>query len=188
MCIRDRDQGSALAPETPEALQEGAAQPEEKTAEELYDESFKTLREGDIVKGKVMSVDENGALVDVGYKSEGVISAQELERRGVIGSFELSPGDEIMVYVLSVESGEGSLRLSKRKADEEAAWKNLEQAYSCLLYTSCRDGDLIEIIAERGQANVCVSAASGNILGPQVGTWVKGEGILLLGRVKLAED
>jgi small subunit ribosomal protein S1 len=125
-----QDQGSALAPETPEALQEGAAQPEEKTAEELYDESFKTLREGDIVKGKVMSVDENGALVDVGYKSEGVISAQELERRGVIGSFELSPGDEIMVYVLSVESGEGSLRLSKRKADEEAAWKNLEQAYS----------------------------------------------------------
>jgi hypothetical protein len=53
---------------------------------------------------------------------------------------------------------------------------------------TCRDGDLIEIIAERGQANVCVSAASGNILGPQVGTWVKGEGILLLGRVKLAED
>ena len=76
-----------------------------------------------------MSVDENGALVDVGYKSEGIISAQELDRRGVIGSFDLSPGDEIMVYVLSVESGEGSLRLSKRKADEEAAWKNLEQAY-----------------------------------------------------------
>ncbi len=127
-----QDQGGGLPPETletsPETPEE-VVQPEEKTAEELYDESFKTLREGDIVKGKVMSVDENGALVDVGYKSEGIISAQELDRRGVIGSFDLSPGDEIMVYVLSVESGEGSLRLSKRKADEEAAWKNLEQAY-----------------------------------------------------------
>ena len=127
-----QDQGGGLPPETQETspeTPEEVVQPEEKTAEELYDESFKTLREGDIVKGKVMSVDENGALVDVGYKSEGIISAQELDRRGVIGSFDLSPGDEIMVYVLSVESGEGSLRLSKRKADEEAAWKNLEQAY-----------------------------------------------------------
>ncbi len=102
---------------------------EEKTAEQLYDETLMTLREGDIVKGKVMSVDENGALVDVGYKTEGVISAHELERRGALGSEELSPGDEIMVYVLNVDSGEGSLRLSKRKADEEVAWKSLEQAY-----------------------------------------------------------
>ncbi|MGI6162456.1 MAG: hypothetical protein ACOYEQ_00815 [Bacillota bacterium] len=52
----------------------------------------------------------------------------------------------------------------------------------------CRDGDLIEIIAEKGQANVVVSAAGSNIVHPQVGTWVKGEGILLLGRVKLTED
>lgn len=52
----------------------------------------------------------------------------------------------------------------------------------------CRNGDLIEIIAEKGQANVVVSAAGSNIAHPQVGTWAKGEGILLLGRVKLTED
>lgn len=103
---------------------------DERSEVELYDETFKTLREGDIVKGKVMSVDENGALVDVGYKSEGIISAQELERRDGIGDIDISPGDEIMVYVLSVDSVDGSLRLSKRRADEESAWKELEQAYS----------------------------------------------------------
>ncbi len=52
----------------------------------------------------------------------------------------------------------------------------------------CRDGDLIEIITEKGQANIVVSAAGSNIVHPQVGTWIKGEGILLLGRVKLTED
>ncbi|HHT84147.1 MAG TPA: bifunctional 4-hydroxy-3-methylbut-2-enyl diphosphate reductase/30S ribosomal protein S1 [Firmicutes bacterium] len=102
---------------------------EEKTPEQLYDETFKTLREGDIVKGKVMSVDENGALVDVGYKSEGLVPAHEFQRRGALAPEKVAPGDEIMVYVLSVDSNEGGLRLSKRKADEEIAWKKLEQAY-----------------------------------------------------------
>ncbi len=51
----------------------------------------------------------------------------------------------------------------------------------------CKDGDLIEIVAEKGQANVVVSAVSRNVLLPEAGTWVKGEGILLLGRVKLAK-
>ncbi len=51
----------------------------------------------------------------------------------------------------------------------------------------CRDGDLIEIVAEKGRANVVVSAVSSNIASPHVGTWVKGEGVLLLGRVKLTE-
>ncbi|HHY11775.1 MAG TPA: bifunctional 4-hydroxy-3-methylbut-2-enyl diphosphate reductase/30S ribosomal protein S1 [Firmicutes bacterium] len=133
-----QEQGDVSQSEAPEQIspEEQDLLEEEKTAEQLYDETFKTLREGDIVKGKVMSVDENGALVDVGYKSEGVISAQELQRRGAIGSDELTAGDEIMVYVLNVDSSEGGLRLSKRKADEEVAWKDLEQAY--------REQDIVE--------------------------------------------
>ncbi len=130
------EQPDAQAPETsPEApsdeavIEDTAELVEDKATAELYDETFKTLREGDIVEGKVMSVDENGALVDVGYKSEGIISPQELERRDEIGDYDISPGDEIMVYVLNVDSVDGSLRLSKRKADEELAWKDLEQAY-----------------------------------------------------------
>ena len=120
---------SPEAPQSDVVIESAEEMVEDKTTAELYDETFKTLREGDIVEGKVMSVDENGALVDVGYKSEGIISPQELERRDGIGDYDISPGDEIMVYVLNVDSVDGSLRLSKRKADEELAWKELEQAY-----------------------------------------------------------
>ena len=132
-----QEQGDVEQPEAPEqvsseepqeGLAEGASQ-QEKTPEQLYAETFKTLRQGDIVKGKVMSVDENGALVDVGYKSEGLVPAHEFQRRGALAPEQVAPGDEIMVYVLSVDSEEGGLRLSKRKADEEIAWKKLEQAY-----------------------------------------------------------
>ena len=111
-------------------------QQSEKSTVDLYDESFKSLSEGQIVRGKVVSVDDNGALVDVGYKTEGLINAMELQRLG--GSNALSPGDEIDVYVLSVDSGEGGLRLSKRKADEEQAWRMLESAY--------RDNEVIEAV------------------------------------------
>jgi len=51
----------------------------------------------------------------------------------------------------------------------------------------CRDGDVIEIVAEKGLANIVVSAVSANVSSPSVGTWVKGEGVLTLGRVKLTE-
>lgn len=51
----------------------------------------------------------------------------------------------------------------------------------------CKEGDLIQIIAEEGRINLVVSAVSGNTSFPQLGTWVKGKGILTLGRVKLAK-
>ncbi len=117
------ESGEAVSAPEPE---EGKSQAE--LAKELYDESFKALQEGQIVRGRVVSVDENGALVDVGAKSEGLIPAQEMQRRGAIPAQQLSPGDDVMVYVLSFDS-EGGLRLSKRKADEEIAWRALEEAY-----------------------------------------------------------
>lgn len=102
---------------------------EAKTAEEMYDASFRSLEPGQIIKGRVVSVDDNGALVDVGAKSEGLIPASELHRKGAFGAVTLSPGDEIMVYVVSSDSAEGGLRLSKRKADEDMSWQKLDQAF-----------------------------------------------------------
>jgi 4-hydroxy-3-methylbut-2-enyl diphosphate reductase len=102
---------------------------DEKTAAEMYDESFRSLEAGQIIKGRVVSVDDNGALVDVGAKSEGLIPASELNRKSAFSTGTLSPGDEIMVYVVSSDSAEGGLRLSKRKADEDANWQKLEEAF-----------------------------------------------------------
>lgn len=102
---------------------------QDKTAVDMYDESFKSLQEGQIVLGKVVSVDENGALVDVGAKSEGTIPASELQRKGAFQQEPLVPGQEVLVYVVSSDAGEGGLRLSKRRADEESAWRKLEEAF-----------------------------------------------------------
>lgn len=93
----------------------------------IYEESLAALKPGDMVAGRVVSVDESGALVDVGYKSEGLIPAGELARR-TAHEPELRPGDEIMVCVTSVDAQEGVLRLSKRRADEKLAWERLEKA------------------------------------------------------------
>ncbi len=123
----------SVSPTEPNETEVELESPGKSAAEivqELYDESFKSLQEGQIVKGRVVSVDDNGALVDVGAKSEGLIPASELDRKGAFSSEPLTPGDEIMVYVQSSDSGEGGLRLSKRKADEEGAWQKLQEVFS----------------------------------------------------------
>ena len=122
------------APEAPEAPEVEAATPEMPAAPDeagdgrIYDEAVKSLKEGEIIPGKVVSVDENGVMVDVGYKSEGIIPLNELSRKQVPPAEVVKPGDEIVVYVLSVDNQEGVLKLSKRRADEDLAWRNLEEA------------------------------------------------------------
>ena len=115
----------------PAAPEAGTGEPKSQAeiARDMYDESFKSLQEGQIVAGRVVSVDENGALIDIGAKSEGTIPASELQRKGSFPQEPLTPGQEIMVYVLSSDSGEGGLRLSKRRADEELAWRKLEEGF-----------------------------------------------------------
>ncbi|MGB9867090.1 MAG: bifunctional 4-hydroxy-3-methylbut-2-enyl diphosphate reductase/30S ribosomal protein S1 [Bacillota bacterium] len=96
---------------------------------QIYDESMKTPNEGDILEGKVVSVDENGALIDIGYKSEGIVPPSELSRRNLRPQDVVKPGDTIHVMVLSVDKNqEGVIKLSKRRADEALAWDRLEQA------------------------------------------------------------
>ncbi len=117
-------------PEEEEISETAVEQDPAETVEDLYDESFKVLEEGQIVPGRVVSVDDNGALVDVGAKSEGLIPISELQRKGAFPSKPLSPGDEVMVYVQSFDLGEGTLRLSKRRADEEISWEKLSEVYN----------------------------------------------------------
>jgi small subunit ribosomal protein S1 len=94
-----------------------------------YDASFPTINEGEVVHGKVVRVDKDEVLVDIGYKSEGVIPAAELSiRRSVNPADEVGIGDEIDALVLTKEDAEGRLILSKKKARFEMAWKAIEQA------------------------------------------------------------
>ncbi len=94
-----------------------------------YDRTLTDFNEGDVVSGKVVRVDKDEILVDIGYKSEGVIPVAELSiRRSVNPDEEVALGDEIDALVLQKEDTEGRLILSKKRARFEKAWKRIEAA------------------------------------------------------------
>jgi small subunit ribosomal protein S1 len=94
-----------------------------------YESTFPTIEEGQVVNGTVVRVDKDEVLVDIGYKSEGVIPVSELSiRRSVNPADEVNLGDEIDALVLTKEDAEGRLILSKKRARFELAWKSIEKA------------------------------------------------------------
>lgn len=85
-------------------------------------------RPGEIVEGKVVHLSHDGVLVDIGAKSEGIIHLQDLSHKRVDRATDVVKlGDVIQVYVIGFEGDEGVLKLSKRRADEQAAWSKLEE-------------------------------------------------------------
>jgi small subunit ribosomal protein S1 len=85
------------------------------------------FREGDIVKGVVVGVDAEGAMVDVGYKSEGLIPARELSIRNNVDPREVvEVGEEVEAVVLDMEDDEGRMILSKKRAMYERAWGRIQ--------------------------------------------------------------
>src|SRR5690242_11917287 len=94
-----------------------------------YDSTLTPFAEGDVVTGKVVRVDKDEILVDIGYKSEGVIPISELSiRRNVDPDEEVALGDEVDALVMQKEDADGRLILSKKRARFEKAWKRIEAA------------------------------------------------------------
>jgi ribosomal protein S1 len=89
---------------------------------DLEDQSIRQLSHGDIVDGVVVRVDPDEVLVDIGSKSEGVISNRELGMRGDPNAIQLSEGDVIKVYILQPENEDGNVVLSLRRAKAEGIW------------------------------------------------------------------
>jgi small subunit ribosomal protein S1 len=94
-----------------------------------YDATIKPINEGDVVSGAVVRIDKDEVLVDIGYKSEGVIPSNELSiRRSVDPGEEVSLGEQVDALVLTKEDQEGRLILSKKRARFEKAWRRIESA------------------------------------------------------------
>jgi small subunit ribosomal protein S1 len=111
---------------------EAKAAPErDLTPEELVDAveaSLRDFKDGDIVEGMVVKIDRDEVLLDIGYKSEGVIPAKELSIRHDIDPNEVvHVGDRIEALVLQKEDKEGRLILSKKRAQYERAWGRIEE-------------------------------------------------------------
>jgi small subunit ribosomal protein S1 len=104
--------------------------PEPTTMEELLAEQsteIRSLKHGDVVEGSVVRVDKDEILVDIGAKSEGVISNRELYGRNAESQPALNIGDVVLVYVLQPESPEGHAVLSLRRAGLERKWRSMQE-------------------------------------------------------------
>jgi small subunit ribosomal protein S1 len=94
-----------------------------------YAATMVSFEEGDVVKGRVVRIDKDEVLVDIGYKSEGVIPSHELSiRKSVNPADEVELGEEVDALVLTKEDSEGRLVLSKKRARFEKAWRRIEAA------------------------------------------------------------
>ncbi|MEZ5322366.1 MAG: 30S ribosomal protein S1 [Microthrixaceae bacterium] len=94
----------------------------------MYDNSMRGVEDGQLVTGKVVKVDHDEVLVDIGYKCEGVIPNRELSIRNDVDPNEIvSLGDEVEALVLTKEDKEGRLILSKKRAQYERAWGRIEE-------------------------------------------------------------
>jgi len=107
--------------------------PEPTTMEELLaeqDSDIKSFKHGDVVEGNVVRIDKDEILVDIGAKSEGVVSNRELfGRHGGEGQAPLNIGDTVLVYVLQPESPEGHAVLSLRRAGLERKWRAMQEQF-----------------------------------------------------------
>jgi len=94
---------------------------------DMYDVSFKNFAEGEVVRGVVLQVSDSEVIVDVGYKSEGIIALDEF--RDEHGAIQVKAGDVVDVLLEKTEDKEGYVVLSKEKAEKMKVWDDVERAY-----------------------------------------------------------
>ena len=110
----------------------------------LIDGTIANFDEGDIVTGTVVKIEHDEVLLDIGYKSEGVIPSRELSiRKDVDPSEIVGLGDEIEALVLQKEDKEGRLILSKKRAEYERAWNRVEERFQS---GENVEGEVIEVV------------------------------------------
>ena len=97
----------------------------------MYEGTLNAITEKEVVTGRVIGIDEKYVIVDIGFKSEGIVQLNEFRNAD-----EIKVGDEIEVFLDRVEDREGQLVLSRRKADTLRAWDRIEKAYE--------DGTILE--------------------------------------------
>ena len=93
------------------------------------EQSMARISSGDVVRGTVISVNENEVLVNIGYMADGVIAKEEISNEKDVNPVDVvKTGDEIFVYILKVKDEEGNVALSKKRADNIKVWDDLQTA------------------------------------------------------------
>lgn len=95
---------------------------------EMYDDSMRNLTEGEIVRGRVIGTTSNAVIIDVGYKSEGLVPKDEFTDHE--GNLSVKVGDEVDVLLEKTEDQEGHVLLSRQKAERMQRWNEIEKAFN----------------------------------------------------------
>jgi len=96
--------------------------------EELMQESMQSLREGEVVRGTVVTVTPDEVMVDIGFKCEGSVPVSEFTDSKT-GEVTVDVGDEVEVFVERLDEVEGRLRLSRDRATKLKTWRSIEESY-----------------------------------------------------------
>jgi small subunit ribosomal protein S1 len=91
---------------------------------QLYDKTLNTIKQGDIVRGKVLDITDAEVVVDIGFKSEGIIPMEEFDNRN-----DIKVGEEVEVFLETVEDMNGQLILSRRRADFIRVWEEVVEKF-----------------------------------------------------------
>lgn len=106
---------------------------EEASMREMMNEinaSMKKIYEGDIIKGRILSVSNDEIVVNIGFMTDGVIPKEEVSYENEINLKDnFKENDEIYVYIMKINDGEGNVLLSKKRADSYKIWDELEEAF-----------------------------------------------------------
>ena len=118
------------------ATSQGGEEEEEESLEKLLDQygGIRKFAEGEVLTGKVLKITATDVIVDIGYKSEGMIPVKQFQDSS--GQLTVAEGDSVDVYLEHAEDYEGHIVLSKEKAEQVKIWEDVEQAYN--------DGAVIE--------------------------------------------
>jgi small subunit ribosomal protein S1 len=93
----------------------------------MYDRKMSNFAEGDIIRGRVLKVIGSEVVIDIGYKSEGVLPVHEVT--GYDGKITVKPGDELDVFIERLENNSGYIVLSREKAERMLVWDRIEAAF-----------------------------------------------------------
>ena len=126
----------------------------EMSFEQMLDESFKTIRNGEVVEGTVIDVKEDEIILNIGYKADGIITKSEYTNdSSVVLSDLVQPGDTMTAKVLKVNDGEGQVLLTYKRLAAEKGTKRLEEAFESgevlkAPVTQVLDGGLCVVVDE----------------------------------------
>ena len=104
----------------------------------MYENTLNEIEEKEIVTGRIISIDDKYVVIDIGFKSEGIVAVNEFNNKQLES---MAPGDEVDVFLDRVEDKDGQLILSRRKADILQAWEKIEASHT--------SGEVVEGLIKR---------------------------------------